>query len=141
MRYLIHTDGGARGNPGIAGAGIVIDDDAGNPLARVARFLGKTTNNVAEYEALIIAFETLLQSVPEHERLQTSVTAVLDSELVVKQLKGEYKIRHPALRHQYARLIPLIRSFGSVTFQHVLRAENREADALANEAMDSAPDG
>lgn len=141
MKYIVHTDGGARGNPGIAGVGVVIDDDHGNAIARVSRYLGTTTNNIAEYSALILAFETLLSLVPESERTETIIDAILDSELVVKQLNGIYRIKNAELQKLYLKLLPLIRSFHTVTFTHVLREKNKEADALANEAMDSAGSG
>ncbi|HUY62268.1 MAG TPA: ribonuclease HI family protein [Candidatus Paceibacterota bacterium] len=136
MRYFIHADGGARGNPGPAGAGAVVRDERGNIVASVSEFLGHRTNNFAEYEAVILAFEALGALVPSATRAATDVTVKMDSELVVKQMRGEYKVKHPVLKGQHARLARALDAFGTVTFTHVPRAENRDADALANDAMD-----
>ncbi len=134
--FTIHADGGARGNPGPAGAGAMIRDELGNSVASVSQFLGKRTNNFAEYEAVILAFETLAKLVPAGKRRSTEVGVKMDSELVVKQMRGEYKVKHPVLKGQYARLASLAATFGRVSFTHVPRAQNSDADALANEAMD-----
>src|SRR3989344_4007780 len=136
MRYIIHAGGGARGNPGPAGAGAMIRDERGIAVAAVSQFLGHRTNNYAEYEAVILAFKTLATLVPEHAYANTTVVVKMDSELVVKQVQGLYKVRHPVLQGQYARLAEATAPFGSVTFSHVPRAENKDADELANEAMD-----
>ncbi len=136
MQFFIHGDGGSRGNPGPSGAGAIIRDELGNTVAMVSKFLGHRTNNYAEYEAVIAAFEELSKMVSESKRKDTTVTVKMDSELVVKQMLGIYKVKHPVLKQQQARLIPLVRSFGSVSFTHVPRAQNKDADALANEAMD-----
>lgn len=135
-QFTIHADGGARGNPGPAGAGAMIRDELGNSIATVSQFLGKRTNNFAEYEAVILAFEALAKLVPAGKRRGAEVVVKMDSELVVKQMRGEYKVKHPVLKEQYARLIRAAGMFGSVSFTHVPRAENSDADALANEAMD-----
>lgn len=135
-QFTIHADGGARGNPGPAGAGAMIRDELGNSVATVSRFLGKRTNNFAEYEAVILAFEALAKLVPVGKRRGAEVAVKMDSELVVKQMRGEYKVKHPVLKGQYARLIHAVGMFGSVSFTHVPRAKNSDADALANEAMD-----
>lgn len=136
MQFTIHADGGARGNPGPAGAGAMIRDELGNSVVTVSQFLGKRTNNFAEYEAVILAFEALAKLVPAGKRHETKVVVKLDSELVVKQMRGEYKVKHPVLKGQCARLTRAIGMFGSVSFTHVPREENGDADALANEAMD-----
>lgn len=136
MHFTIHADGGARGNPGPAGAGAMIRDALGNSVASVSRFLGVRTNNFAEYEAVILAFEALAKLVPEKKRGATEVIVKMDSELVVKQMQGVYKVRHPALKEQQARLAQAAAAFKSVSFSHVPRAENGDADALANAAMD-----
>lgn len=136
MHFTIHADGGARGNPGPAGAGAMIRDGFGNSVASVSQFLGRRTNNFAEYEAVILAFEALAKLVPAGKHGKTEVAVKMDSELVVKQMWGEYKVKHPVLKGQYARLIHAVGMFGSVSFTHVPRAENSDADALANEAMD-----
>lgn len=136
MHFTIHADGGARGNPGPAGAGAVIRDKFGSSVASVSKFLGVRTNNFAEYEAVILAFETLTKLIPEKERSSTDAVVKMDSELVVKQMGGVYKVKHPVLKSQQARLAHAASAFGAVSFIHVPRAENSDADALANAAMD-----
>lgn len=138
MRFTIHADGGARGNPGPSGAGAVIRDRRGNAVASVSKFLGHQTNNFAEYEAVILAFEALTKLVPATKHSKTEVVVKLDSELIVKQMRGEYKVKHPVLKEQQARLAHIAAAFGEVSFTHVPRSENSDADALANAAMDSA---
>lgn len=134
--FTIHGDGGARGNPGPAGAGAVIRDELGNTVAAVSKFLGHRTNNFAEYEAVISGFEELLKLIPKGASGSTEVIVKMDSELVVRQMQGRYKVKHPVLKEQYARLAHLIGAFKSVSFVHVPREQNKDADALANEAMD-----
>ena len=136
MRYTIHADGGARGNPGPAGAGALIRDGLGNAVAAVSKFLGHRTNNYAEYEAVILAFLELAKMVPAHERESTAVDVKMDSLLVVQQMRGAWKIKHPDMKTQQARLQKAASVFGTVSFMHVPRAQNGDADALANEAMD-----
>ncbi|MFZ2167691.1 MAG: ribonuclease HI family protein [Minisyncoccia bacterium] len=133
--FTIHADGGSRGNPGPAGAGAMIRDHLGNSVASVSQFLGTKTNNFAEYEAVILAFETLAKLV-EKKVSATDVEVKMDSELVVKQMKGIYKVKHPTMKAQYARLMHAAGAFKDVSFSHVPRAQNSDADALANEAMD-----
>ena len=137
MRYTINADGGARGNPGPAGAGAIIRDERGETVAAISEFLGRQTNNFAEYEAVILALEALARIAPHEARASIAVDVSMDSELVVKQMNGLYKVRHPALREQYARAKEATRAFGSVTFRHVRREQNADADALANRAMDN----
>ncbi|MBI4065970.1 ribonuclease HI family protein [Candidatus Kaiserbacteria bacterium] len=136
MRFTIHADGGARGNPGPAGAGAIVRDEFGVSVASVSKFLGERTNNFAEYEAVILAFEALSKHVPTVEHDTTEVTVKLDSELIVKQMNGHYKVRHPVLREQKTRLAQVAAAFGTVSFVHIPREENADADALANAAMD-----
>ena len=136
MHFTIHADGGSRGNPGPAGAGAMIRDSLGNSVASVSQFLGIRTNNFAEYEAVILAFETLAKLVGTKKASATMVEVKMDSELVVKQMKGIYKVKHPTMKAQYARLTHAAATFGTVSFAHVPRAQNSDADALANEAMD-----
>ncbi len=134
--FTIHADGGSRGNPGPSGAGAMIRDEHGSSVATVSQFLGTRTNNYAEYEAVILALETLVKLVGEGKVAHTDVAVKMDSELVVKQMKGEYKVKHPVLKEQHARLKKVVSIFKDVSFTHVFRAENSDADALANEAMD-----
>jgi len=135
--YTIHADGGARGNPGPAGAGAIIHDAHGKAVGKVSQYLGERTNNYAEYEAVILAFEALTKLVPSEERDSTEVKVMLDSELIVKQMTGLYKVKHPDLKIQKDRLAQVAAAFGTVSFTHVPREENSEADELANEAMDN----
>lgn len=136
MRFTIHADGGARGNPGPSGAGAVIRDELGNIVGSISKFLGHQTNNFAEYEAVILAFEALTKLVPATKRAKTEVVVKLDSELIVKQMNKVYKVKHPVMKEQFARLAHVASAFGKVSFTHVPRAQNSDADALANEAMD-----
>jgi len=136
MQFTIHADGGARGNPGPAGAGVMIRDASGNSVASVSQFLGKHTNNFAEYEAVILGLETLKKIIPSAKQKSTNVIIKMDSELVVRQMRGEYKVKNKTLKEQQARLAPLIATFKSVLFTHVPRSENSDADSLANAAMD-----
>lgn len=136
MHFSIHADGGSRGNPGPAGAGAMIRDEHGYAVASVSQFLGTRTNNFAEYEAVILAFGTLTKLVPAAKCGKTEVVVKMDSELVVKQMRGEYKVKNKTLKEQQARLAHVAAAFGSVSFTHVPRSENSDADFLANEAMD-----
>ena len=134
--FTIHADGGSRGNPGPAGAGAMIRDRFGNSVASVSQFLGTRTNNFAEYEAVILAFETLTKLIGTKDAGTTTVEVKMDSELVVKQMQGIYKIKHPDMKTQAARLKEFAAPFGLISFAHVPRAQNSDADALANAAMD-----
>ena len=130
MKATLHADGGARGNPGPAGIGVVLKDEAGEVLAEVARGIGETTNNVAEYEAVIAGLELALA------RGVKVIDVNLDSELVVSQLKGEWKIKNDRLRGLAVRARALMNRFESASIRHVLRAQNADADRLANLGMD-----
>ncbi len=136
MHFTIHADGGARGNPGPSGAGAMIRDEFGNSVASVSEFLGTRTNNFAEYEAVILALETLMKIIGTKNARAAAIEVKMDSELVVKQMKGIYKVKHPTMKAQYARLMRAGAVFKNVSFAHVPRAQNSDADALANEAMD-----
>lgn len=137
MAIVIHTDGGSRGNPGPAGIGAVIRED-NVLLAEVSSYIGEQTNNFAEYEALIKALEVTQEKVGER-LAQTDVEVRMDSELIVKQMKGEYKVKDPTLKEKNARVHALLeQSFPRVQFVHVPREENAEADALVNTALDAA---
>jgi ribonuclease HI len=136
MKFTIHADGGSRGNPGPSGAGAVVRDEQGNIVASVSKFLGTRTNNFAEYEAVICAMQEIAKLVPVGRFSEVEVAVKMDSELVVKQMKKEYKVKHPVLKEQNARLIQEAGRFRFVSFTHIPRAQNSDADALANEAMD-----
>src|SRR5436309_9800847 len=117
--YLIaHSDGGARGNPGPAGYGVVIHDSAGHKVAALSQYLGKQTNNVAEYQALIAALEYAVARGPK------ALKVVSDSELMVRQIKGIYKVKDPTLRDLHARASQLIRQLDWFEIDHVLRGKN-----------------
>jgi ribonuclease HI len=129
--YLIaHSDGGARGNPGPAGYGVVIQDQSGRQVAALSEYLGHQTNNFAEYQGLIGALEYALQHGPKALKL------ISDSELLVRQIKGIYKVKNPTLRDLHARAQELIAQLDWFSIGHALREHNQEADRLANEAMD-----
>lgn len=130
--YLIaHTDGGARGNPGPAGYGVVIHDSRGNKVAALSQYLGRQTNNFAEYQALIAALEYAVKNGPK------ALKVISDSELLVRQISGIYKVKEPTLRDLHARARQLISQLEWFDILHVLRGHNHEADRLANEAMDN----
>lgn len=130
-KYLIaHTDGGARGNPGPAGYGVAIQDSAGKRVAGLSQYLGHRTNNFAEYQALIAALEYAVEHGPK------ALKVISDSELLVRQIKGIYKVKEPTLRDLHARAKELISQLDWFEIGHVLRGHNQEADRLANEAMD-----
>lgn len=135
MRFIIYGDGGSRGNPGPAGSGAVIRNEAGETVATVSEFLGVTTNNVAEYTAILRALETLFTML-EGKAKDAEVHVRMDSMLVIKQMSGEWKIKHPNMKPLAERVRELVRQFGSVSFEHVYREDNKDADRLANEAMD-----
>lgn len=127
-----YIDGGARGNPGPAGYGVRIEDADRNLIEELYGGLGITTNNVAEYNGLLAA----LQWAVDHGHRKVQVLA--DSELLVKQMRGEYRVKHPGLQPLAARARLLIGHLDEVTFQHVRREQNREADRLSNLGMDQA---
>lgn len=137
-KVYLYTDGGARGNPGPAGSGAVLFDDAGTVLGETKIFLGHTTNNVAEYEAVRIGLEMIRDHFGKEECKNVDVVVRMDSELVCKQLNGLYRVKDERLKLLHGALrsscIPL---FPHISFEHVRRAENKHADRLANEAMDA----
>jgi ribonuclease HI len=126
----VYSDGAARGNPGPAGAGAVLTDSAGNVIARLGRFLGKQTNNVAEYEGLLLG----LKHARELGYREVEVRA--DSQLLIRQLKGEYAVRHAGLKPLHAEALRLLRSFDRYDLRHVPREENTLADEMSNRAID-----
>lgn len=131
QNYLVaNTDGGARGNPGPAGYGVVIKDQSGNKIAALSGYLGHQTNNYAEYTALIRALEYAVA------HRSKALKVVSDSELLVKQTRGQYKVKNPMLRQLHGRAQALIRLLDWFSIEHSLREQNHEADQLANEAMD-----
>ena len=129
-KLILNADGGARGNPGPAGCGAVLSLPGGEEVASLKRFLGNTTNNVAEYQGLLLGLEAA------QARGASSLEVRLDSELIVRQLNGQYKVKSPHLKPLYERAQNLLKAFDSVNVVHVRREENRAADKLANQAMD-----
>lgn len=130
-RLIIYADGGARGNPGPAGAGAAVLNREGIVLAEVSQYLGETTNNVAEYKALVGGLAAAKRIATE-----AHIEVRMDSELVIKQMKGLYKVKHPNLKPLHAEAMHLATAFASVVYTHVPREKNKIADALANDAMD-----
>lgn len=129
-KLTIYTDGAARGNPGPAAIGVVFKDEKGNVVATISRCLGATTNNQAEYRAIIAALEKAIG-------LGARQVAVFsDSELMVKQINGQYKIKNTALRPLYTEVVKLTGTLESFKISHIRREQNAEADALANKALD-----
>jgi ribonuclease HI len=127
---IANIDGGSRGNPGPAGYGVRIEQSDGTIL-ELKEFLGSCTNNVAEYSGLLAA----LRWGAEHGVSELRIRS--DSELLVKQMRGEYRVKNPGLLPLYEEARGLIRTIGRVTFEHIRREFNKDADRLANEAMDS----
>jgi ribonuclease HI len=125
----LNFDGGSRGNPGPAGIGVVVSAADGTPLVTLGRFIGRATNNVAEYTALIVAME-------EARKLGARKIIIRgDSELIIKQMRGEYRVKNPDLRVLYDRAQVLFRQFEHAKLEHNLREKNELADKLANLAM------
>jgi ribonuclease HI len=132
MKATLHTDGGARGNPGPAAFAYVLEADDGTVLAAHGETIGVATNNVAEYRGLVAGLAKAVElGVPE-------VEVVSDSELLVKQMLGEYKVKNEALRELSLEAARLARKLDSVEYRHVRRAHNELADRLVNEALDAA---
>lgn len=129
-KLIIYTDGGARGNPGPAGIGAVLYSDDKKIVAEVSEYLGVATNNQAEYQALIAALKKALDLGAKE------LDCYLDSELVVKQLRHEYKVKNKDLASLFLTIHNLALSFKKITYTHIPRERNQAADKLANEAMD-----
>jgi ribonuclease HI len=129
-KLVLHVDGGARGNPGPAAIGIVVSDPDGNPVARVGDRIGETTNNVAEYRALLRGLELAA----EHGAREVRVFN--DSELIARQVTGVYKVKHPVMAQLHARALTALNDFEHWSIESVPRAQNAAADALVNEALD-----
>jgi len=132
VKARLFTDGGARGNPGPAAYGFVLESEDGTVLAAEGEAIGNATNNVAEYSGLIAGLEKAIElHVPQLE-------VVSDSELMVKQMRGEYRVKNEALRELYDEATALARRLGNVEYRHVKRAHNELADKLVNDALDAA---
>lgn len=136
MRYTMYADGGSRGNPGPAGSGALVRDDSGKTVVEVSDYLGITTNNVAEYTGMLRALQKLAVLVGDSVS-ETDVLVRMDSMLVVKQMQGLYRVKHPNLVPLYRQVVEAVKPFRSVQFEHVYREDNADADRLANIAMDA----
>lgn len=139
MKLVINTDGGARGNPGPAGIGVVVADELGKTIGLHKQYIGEATNNVAEYKALILALQKAEMGLrAKGEGLSDAELKIqMDSELIVRQMQGRYKIKEPTLKLLAQEALLLIRKFKNVEFSHVPREKNQLADRLVNEAIDS----
>ena len=137
-RYIIHTDGGSRGNPGHSGIGVLVEKKLPNGeleiIKEYSEYIGVTTNNQAEYKAILWAVEYAVFNSFK------SVDCYLDSQLVVRQLNGEYKVKKDSLKPIYNKILEFLPNFDSISFQDVRREFNEKADKLANIAMDKAED-
>ena len=134
MRAIVHVDGGARGNPGPAAAACVISTPAGEILGEHAELLGEVTNNVAEYRALMLGLKHA------RELGVSEVEVINDSELIAKQINGQYKVKHASMRPLYLDALAALRGFERWSVRTVPRAQNAKADALVNAALDQARD-
>lgn len=130
-KFFLYTDGAARGNPGPAGAGAYICTPDGKAVAEIAEYLGETTNNVAEYKGLLYGLEKLIELGAQDVEIRA------DSELMVRQLNGQYKVKHPNLIPLYREALDLLRKIPSFKIMHIRREQNAEADRLSNEAIDN----
>lgn len=130
LTYTLYCDGAARGNPGPASAGAVLKNEKGEIIDEVSEYLGETTNNQAEYQALILGLKKAIKH--KVEKLEV----YLDSELVVKQMNRLYKVKHPAMRSLFEDAVILSKKFSSFKISHIRREKNSEADLLANAAID-----
>ncbi len=130
MKVKLYTDGAARGNPGPAGIGAVIKDDGGRLVREIYKYLGEATNNQAEYVALIEGLKGSLKYGAKE------VEVFADSELMVRQLNGEYRVKNQGLKPLYKEVVELLQKFNKYTISHVRREFNKEADSLANKAID-----
>ncbi|HTN71973.1 MAG TPA: ribonuclease HI family protein [Methylomirabilota bacterium] len=130
--WLLMVDGAARGNPGAAGCGAVICDENGAVVKELSRYLGHATNNVAEYEGLLMGLEALIGLGKKRISIQS------DSQLLVRQLNGEYRVKDEKLKLLFQRAMTLLRQFDTVHIRHVPRELNKSADRLANQGIDDA---
>jgi len=130
MKLIINTDGGSRGNPGPAGIGAVLSDEKGNIAKEISECIGNATNNQAEYKALVCALE-------EAKKLKADeVNILMDSELIVKQLKQEYKVKNKDLAPLFVKVWNLLNEFSKWSIKHIKRDKNKRADELVNKALD-----
>jgi ribonuclease HI len=131
-KLTVNVDGGARGNPGPAAIGVVVRNDDGAVVEQVGETIGETTNNVAEYRALLRGLELAAAHGADE------VEVIGDSELVVRQIEGRYKVKHVGMKDLHAQAKAMLADFDSWSIRHVKRAQNADADALVNQALDGA---
>ncbi len=130
-KFVIYIDGAARGNPGVAGIGIIINDGQGQKIRELYKYIGETSNNIAEYTALVYALqEALILGLKD-------VVVHSDSELLVKQLNGEYRVKNSNLRLYYEQFLHLKTGFNRLAVKQISRDENKKTDKLANQGIDS----
>ncbi len=130
MTYKLFTDGGARGNPGPSAVGVVIQNDAGEIIYELSKFIGNATNNEAEYKALLYGIREAVEKKVDH------MEVYMDSELVVKQMRREYKVKNAQLLTTFNEIVSLLSNFKNISFTHIRREKNKRADALVNQALD-----
>lgn len=130
-KLIVYCDGASRGNPGEAGIGCVIENERGEVIKKISDYLGTATNNIAEYNALVRSLQECLNL------KGGSVEVYMDSELIVKQINGEYKVKNKGLMPLYQQAVGIIKKFNNFSIKHIPREKNKEADKLANEGIDS----
>ncbi len=136
-KIIVYTDGGARGNPGPAGVGVVIADAKGGVIKEYSKDIGTRTNNEAEYEAVVLALQKIKHLFGKEKAKKMDIEIRMDSELVARQLGGKYKINEEKLIPLFIKIWNLKIDFGKISFTEIPREQNKEADRLANEAMDA----
>lgn len=138
-KLIVYTDGGSRGNPGEAALGVVVCDEKGNTIKEYGERLGVKTNNEAEYEAVIFALKKIKALFGKEKTKKMEIVVRMDSEFVMKQINGEYKIEEERMFPLFIAVWNLKMDFARVAFSHVPREKNKEADRLVNEALDNEP--
>jgi ribonuclease HI len=136
MRIIIYTDGGSRGNPGPAAIGVIFTDEKGKVIKEYAQKIGRTTNNEAEYEAIIYALQKAKLLFSKKKTKNMEIEVRMDSEFVARQLNGQYKILDRKIEQLFLKTWNLKIDFNKIIFKHIPRSENREADKLVNRALD-----
>ena len=131
-KFFLYTDGGSRGNPGPSGIGVVILDSKRKKVKETCKYIGETTNNVAEYSALILGLEEALALEADE------VTVYMDSELLAKQLNGEYRVKDESIRPLFEKTLGILKNFRAFEIKHIAREKNSQADKLANKAINLA---
>jgi ribonuclease HI len=137
MKLIVYTDGGARGNPGPAAAGVVLCSNVGAPLKKYSEYLGQATNNIAEYSAIILALKKIKALYDKDKIKKMEIEIRSDSELAIKQLNHQYKIENKELQPLFLKIWNMMIDFGVIKFVHISRKENEESDRLVNECLDN----